>query len=74
VDGLDDRERARLLEIARAALDLARAPHKDRDVTISADGSVATVTFHPSPNMLAGEFVVKINRDSGRVVDLKLGR
>ncbi|MHC4502478.1 MAG: hypothetical protein ACYTFI_04160 [Planctomycetota bacterium] len=67
-------ERARLVKGAEAACKLAKAPTAGRRATVVGDGKEATVTFHLPEGMLGGDFVIKIDRTTGDVIDVKLWR
>ena len=71
---ISDEERARLVKGAEAVCKLADAPTAGRRVTVVGDGKEATVTFHLPERMRGGDFVIKIDRTTGDVIDVKLWR
>ena len=58
----------RLLKVARAECERVRAPTENRTVTVKLEAHVGTVTFHLPKGMLGGDFIIRIDRNSGKVI------
>ena len=67
-------ENARLIRIAQAECERLRLPIQDRTVTVGLGAYVGIVTFHPPRGKLAGQFIIRIDRKSGDVIDVKIWR
>ena len=72
--GERERENARLIQIAKAECERLRLPIQDRTVTVGLEAYVGIVTFHPPRGRLAGQFIFRIDRKSGDVIDVKIWR
>ena len=72
---LDNAEQAKLIQAAKAECTRLNVPTDNREVTVTAEGEQATVTFHlPTELGLGGDFIVKINRKTGEITDVKIWR
>lgn len=73
-DNVTDSEKTKLLQIAAAECDRMGAPVQERPFTLTATEGLATVVYSPSPGTRAGDFVVKIDRATGKILDTKIWR
>lgn len=67
-------ENSRMLDIAIAECNRLNVPVGERASTILASGDEATVTFHAPEGVRAGDFVIKINRKTGKIIEAKIWR
>ena len=67
-------ERAKLIEIAKKACLESQVPASYRSPIVTESKGTATVTFKSQPNERAGDFIIQIDRTTGRVLDKKFWR
>ncbi len=70
----DAPEAVRLVQIAKEGCARLNAPVEGRRVTITADEERAIVIFHLPEKMRGGDFIIQIDRHSGKVLDKKIWR
>ena len=73
-DKMTEIERKRFTDIAQAECKRLDVPVAGRSITVTATTATATVVFSSPPNSLAGDFVIKIDRATGKVIDAKIWR
>ena len=59
---------------ARANLETMNVPVGERTATTSIQGDEIIVTFSPKPGERAGDFIVRVDRATGKVIDVKIWR
>lgn len=59
---------------ARAELEVRNVPIGERTAKTSIQGNEVIVTFPPKPGERAGDFIVRIDRTTGKVIDTKIWR
>ncbi len=67
-------ERTRCIGSAQEELVRLRVPWEGRVPTVSLDGNVVTVTFPPPKGMRGGRFIIKMERETKKILDVKIWR
>ncbi len=67
-------ERSQFIRAAQALLERHRLSWEGREPVVVLNGDEVTVTFPPPKGVLAGEFIIKMERDTKRILDVKIWR
>lgn len=67
-------ERSEFIRSAQAELERLRVPWEGRKPAVVLNGDEVTVTFPPPKGALAGSFIIKMERDTKRILDVKIWR
>jgi hypothetical protein len=67
-------EKAKLIEIGKQACLESHVPASYRSAIVTESNGTAIVTFKSQPNERAGDFIIRIDRTTGRVLDKKFWR
>ncbi len=67
-------ERSQFVKSAQAELERLRVPWEGRRATVSIDGDEVTVVFPPPRDVIGGRFIVKMERDTKKILDVKIWR
>lgn len=62
------------INAAHADLEAKNVPVGERTATTSIQGDKIIVTFSPKPGERAGDFIVRVDRSTGKVIDTKIWR
>ena len=62
------------ITVARADLEAKNVPVGERTATTSIQGNEIIVTFSPKPGERAGDFIVRVDRSTGTVIDTMIWR
>ena len=67
-------ERSQFIRSAKAELGRLDVLWEGREPTVSLDGDEVTVTFPSPKGTLGGDFIIKMERETKRVLDVRIWR